>query len=217
MTSTQCLCVVACLSGFGTFSQFRSVAQPAPAEWHTIQVPGAWETNGPPAAKDYNGFAWYKTWVKPSDSFFTKHERNLFEESVTINIRDLADAHEVYVNGGRIGAGGQLPPSFQSGRGEIHRHKVPVGTLRKGEWNEIALRVYNQSGPGGFLGDAPFIMDYFMESVFEGPGFSGDDTNWVNGPLQDKPAVSAFDRFRESNRVLGEAGRIRAGAALVSG
>ena len=40
---------------------------------------------------------------------------------------------------------------------------------RVGEWNEIAIRVYNKSGPGGFLGEAPFIMNYFMECVVEGP------------------------------------------------
>lgn len=194
-------CVLASLAGVAAFAQSDA------SDWQTINVPGAWETTGPPAVKAYDGFAWYRTWVKPNDSFFSQHERNLFEESVTVNIRDLADAHEVYVNGRRIGAGGQFPPNFQSGQGQIHRHKVPVGTLRKGQWNEIALRVYNQTGPGGFLGDAPFIMDYFMECVFEGPWQFrlGDNTNWVGGPLAIKPAASAFEQFHESNRVLGEA------------
>jgi putative membrane-bound dehydrogenase-like protein len=193
-----------------------SVAQPASSDWQTIRVPGAWETNGPPAAKDYDGVAWYRTWLKPSDTFFTKHERNLFQESVIINIRDLAEAHEVYVNGKKIGVGGQFPPNFQSGRNLIHRHKVPVGTLRKGEWNEIVVRVYNGSGPGGFLGDAPFIMDYFMECVFEGVWQFrlGDSSNWVGGALTDKPASSSFDEFRESNRTLGEAAQVVPGERL---
>jgi len=205
--------LAACFLGF---VQSVTIAQPASTDWQTILVPGAWETNGPPAARAYDGFAWYRTWLKPSDSFFTKHERNLFEESVTINIRDLADAHEVYVNGKRIGAGGQFPPNFQSGRSLIHRHKVPVGTLRKGEWNEIAILVYNASGPGGFLGDAPFIMDYFMESVFEGPWQFrlGDSTNWLGGSLANKPADTAFDKFRESNRTLGEAAQVVTGDRL---
>src|SRR5262245_33082280 len=73
--------------------------------WVPIRVPGAWETNGPPAARSYDGFAWYRTWLKPHDSFFTKHERDLFAESVTLSIRDLADAHEVFINGTRIGSG----------------------------------------------------------------------------------------------------------------
>jgi hypothetical protein len=43
------------------------------AEWHTITVPGAWEEKGPPAARGYDGVAWYRTWVKVPDTFsFTK-------------------------------------------------------------------------------------------------------------------------------------------------
>src|SRR5262245_39880462 len=75
----------------------------AESQWSLIQVPGAWETTGPGEARQYDGFAWYRTWLKPHDSFFTKHERDLFAESVTFNIRDLGDAYEVFVNGTSIG------------------------------------------------------------------------------------------------------------------
>ncbi len=175
-------------------------AQTASPGWQLVPVPGA--TN-------FTGVAWYRTWVKVHDTFFSKHERNLFEESVGVNIRDLAGAHEVWVNGKKIGAGGAFPPSYQSGREAIHRHKVPVGTLRKGEWNEIAVRVYNPSGPGGFLGDAPFIMNYFMECVFEGGWeFRLGDGYTPGGAVTNKPATTAFDAFRESNRVLGRAEQV---------
>ena len=76
------------------------------ADWRTAIVPGSWEEKGPAAAKSYDGVAWYRTWVKVDDAFFTPHERNLYEESVSINIRDLADAHELYANGIKICAGG---------------------------------------------------------------------------------------------------------------
>lgn len=185
------------------------------ADWAPVVVPGAWEENGPLAAKNYDGVAWYRTWVKVHDSFFTKHDRNLYEESVSVNIRDLADAHEVYVNGVRIGAGGQFPPDFRSGRGDVHRHKVPVGTLRKGEWNEIAVRIYNRSGPGGFLGEAPFIMNYFMECVLEGPWeFSVGDDYRPGGAVKERPVATSFDRFRESNRVLGRSAQWVTGPRL---
>lgn len=193
-----------------------ALAQPlAAAEWSTIPVPGTWEEKGPAEAKSYDGIAWYRTWVKVHDSFFTKHERNLFEESVSVNIRNLADAHEVYVNGKKIGAGGAFPPNFQSGRSLVHRHKVPVGTLHKGEWNEIAVRVYNKSGPGGFTVEAPFIMNYFMESVLEGPWeiHLGDDYK-PGEALKEKPVTTAFDQFRESNRVLGRSAEFVTGPKL---
>jgi putative heme-binding domain-containing protein len=178
-------------------------------------VPGAWEEEGPAFARNHDGMAWYRAWVKVHDSFFTRHARNLYEESVSLNLRDVADAHEVYVNGVRIGAGGQFPPDFRSGRGEIHRHKVPVGTLRQGEWNEIAIRVYNESGPGGFLGEAPFIMNYFMEAVLEGAWeFSLGDTLQPGSARTDRPDSFAFDQFRESNRVLGRSAQWVTGPKL---
>ena len=170
--------------------------------WQLVSVPGA--TN-------FTGVAWYRAWVKVPDSYFSKHERNLFEESVGVYIRDLAGAHEVWVNGKKIGTGGSFPPDYRSGRETFHRHKVPVGTLRKGAWNEIAIRIYKpaDAGTGGFLGDAPFIMDYFIECVFEGSWeFRLGDGYSPGGAVTNRPVAAAFDKFRESNRVLGRAAQV---------
>ena len=178
------------------------------ADWSTVTVPGARDAVQVQAAAAAGGAAWYRTWVKVHDSFFIKHERNLYEESVGVNIRDLSGAHEVWVNGVKLGTGGAFPPDYRSGRTAIHRHKVPVGTLRKGEWNELAIHVYNPAGAGpqGFLGDAPFIMNYFMECVFAGTWEFRPGDDYQPGPaVTVKPPVTAFDSFRESNRVLGRA------------
>ncbi len=149
--------------------------------------------------------AWYRTWVRVDDSFFTKHERNLFEESVGVNFRELEGAHEVFVNGVKIGTGGAFAPGYKSASKEVFRHKVPVGTLKKGEWNEIVFHVQQPEGKGGFLGEAPFIMNYFMECVLEG-AWEYSATPFIPGPaLKAKPASSSFSVFRESNRVLGRA------------
>jgi putative membrane-bound dehydrogenase-like protein len=178
--------------------------RPAPqaAEWRPVQVPGPRKAAEAPGA---DGLAWYRAWVKVDDSFFTKHERNLFEESVGINIRGLAGAHEVWVNGKKIGGG-------DAG---LQRHKVPVGTLRKGEWNEIALRVQTPAAaPGGFLGEAPFIMNYFVECIFEGAWEYRPGGDYAPGAaLPKKPAAATFEAFRESNRVLGRAEQVH-GAKL---
>ncbi len=50
------------------------------ADWQPAKVPGAIPAEGT---------AWLRCWVKPHDSFFTKHERNLFEESVGFHFSDL--------------------------------------------------------------------------------------------------------------------------------
>jgi putative heme-binding domain-containing protein len=170
------------------------------ADWQAVQVPG-------PQA--FTGTAWYRCWVRVADSFFTPHDRNLFEESVGVNLREFAGAHEVWVNGRRAGIGGSFPPEYRNGFDDLHRHKVPVGTLRKGLWNEIAIRVHVPSGRGGFLGPAPFIMDYFVECVFEGEWEFLASAEYQPGPaLAARPARAAFSEFRESHRVLGRAGQV---------
>ncbi len=163
----------------------------AAADWQPVAVPGTREASGP---------VWLRCWVKPHDSFFSKHERNLFEESVGFNLSDLPGAHEVWVNGVRIGT--------TSDPG-LHRHKVPVGTLVPGQWNEIAVKVEPVDGAVGFRGEAPFLMNYFWECIFEGEWelLSGGDYT-PGKALAEKPGRAAYDQFRESNRVLGRAEQV---------
>lgn len=146
-----------------------------------------------------SGSTWLRCWVKPHESFFTKHDRNLFEESVGFHFSDLPGAHEVWVNGVRIGGGSE--PGFL-------RYKVPVGTLVPGQWNEIAVKTTPVDGAIGFRKEAPFLMNYFWECIFEGEWeqLSGDFS--PGKALAEKPARAAFDAFRESNRVLGRAEQV---------
>jgi len=170
-----------------------------------IRVPGRWTTQTRQAVDDAGGWAWYRSWIRPADSFFTPHERNLFEESVGITIADLSGAHEVFVNGKSIGTGGAFPPNYRDGGGQTVRHKVPVGTLKRGSWNELLIHVYLPPAvkEGGFLGDAPFIMDYFRECVLAGSWeFFPGQTRPVE-VTETEPPHARFDHFRDSNRVLG--------------
>jgi putative heme-binding domain-containing protein len=184
------LCLFWCLAALGAASASAQSVVPVPS-------PSA----RPPVAAEF----WLRTWVKVDDSFFTKHERNLFEESVGVHFRDLEGAHELFVNGVKVGAGGAFAPNYQSARKEVFRHKVPVGTLKKSEWNEVVFHVQQPEGKGGFLGEAPFIMNYFMECVLEG-AWEYSATPLVPGAsLKVRPRSSSFAQFRESNRVLGRA------------
>ena len=175
---------------------------------------GTWQLIPVPGTNNLSSVGWYRAWVKVPDSFFSTHERNLFEESVGVYIRDLPGAHEVWMNGRKLGTGGNFPPDYRDGGDSLHRHKVPVGTLRKGQWNEIAIHVYRPptdraASPAGFLGTAPFIMDYFLECVFQGAWeFRPGEDYSPNGALTNKPSGAAFDTFRESSRVLGRAAQV---------
>ncbi|MDP7108032.1 MAG: hypothetical protein QGH41_13180, partial [Roseibacillus sp.] len=58
--------------------------------------------------------------------------RSLWRESVTFSVSGVADAHEVFINGRRIGGGGGFPPEFQRDTEEgMARYKVPPGLLPK--------------------------------------------------------------------------------------
>ena len=72
-------------------------------------VTNAWQPVTVPGAVPFTGLGWYRAWIKVPDSYFTRHERNLFEESVGVYIRDLAGAHEAWLNGRRIGTGSRGP------------------------------------------------------------------------------------------------------------
>ena len=186
---------------------FTFLAPSGSGDWVTVAVPGT---------HDFKGYGWYRTWFKPPQRFFAKHERDLWGESVIFNVRGLAGAHEVYVNGKRIGGGGSFPPGFEDGRKGNHQHKVPSGSLVPEAWNQLAVRVYAPGGGGGFPGEAPFLMNYFLECVFEGPWEfrPGDARVDFDGVLDQRPPGSGFDRFRESNRVLAEAERFVHGRKL---
>jgi len=54
--------------------------------WQPVPVPGSIPADTTSAAPSWRA---YRAWVKPHDSFFMPHERNLFAESVTLNIRIL--------------------------------------------------------------------------------------------------------------------------------
>ena len=169
-----------------------------------------------PGEQSFSGHAYYRTWFKPHASFFSKHERDLFGESVILNIRGLAGAHAVFVNGKRIGMGGQFPPDFRDGRDGNHRHKIPSGTLVRDQWNELVVKVYNPSGKGGFLTEAPFVMNYFWECVFAGKWEfrqSGDES-FLRSAVKEQPTGTHFATFTESNRVLGEAEKLVHGNKL---
>lgn len=177
------------------------------ADWKPISVPGAWEEKGPPEARSYDGIAWYRTWVKVPDNFVRRGDKRdeiRYADTVGVVVRDVADAHEVYVNGVKIGAGGRFPPTFQGTRDSLHRHKVPLGVLVQGEWNEVAVRIYNPTGPGGFLRTPPRLMNTMAECVLEGTWEFMAADGYTPGKAQPRrPERSAFDQFQPANFVLG--------------
>jgi hypothetical protein len=189
-----------------------------PGSWSAVDATDAWQPVPVPgpipavAASAAPTWRWYRAWLKPHDSFFTPHERNLFAESVTLNLRGFSGAHEVFVNGVSVGRGGTFPPEYQDGVVGNHRHKIPPGLLKQGQWNGLFIRAYHPDGRSGFQGEAPFVMDYFNEAILEGvwewrPAESAGSPGSEATARTERPAQAAFDQYHESHRVLGEAQR----------
>lgn len=177
------------------------------ADWNTVTVPGS---------QEFRGYGWYRAWLKPHPSFFSQHERDLFGESVVLNIRGLTGAHAAYVNGTKIGTGGSFPPEYRDGSDGNHRHKIPSGTLVADQWNELVIQVYHESDQGGFQTEPPFVMNYFWECVLAGSWefHSGETPKFSGQPLESRPELAAFQEFQQSNRVLGEAEKLFHGDKL---
>jgi putative membrane-bound dehydrogenase-like protein len=174
------------------------VASALAEEWEDAVVPMSWNDSVQ---------KWFRCWVKVPDHWTVMTGRSLWRESVTFTVTEVADVHEVYVNGQRIGGEGTFPPRFGKATGErITRYKIPPGLLPKGQWNEVVVRVFNKGPHGGFRGGAPSIQGYFLECILEGQWES-----WRGGraplgkALVKKPARAAYETFVEASRILGEA------------
>ena len=107
--------------------------------WKKVRVPGSWESDG---FKDYDGFAWYRTTFKLKE----KHlDKNLY-----LNLGEIDDVDETYLNGASIGKTGEFPPFHQSAYNRSRLYKLPQKYLKAGE-NALAVRVFDQYGPGGIV------------------------------------------------------------------
>ena len=184
----------------------------ANAEIITVPVPGP-----SPLEKEKNQLGTYRCWVKVPDHWTNASGRDLWVESVTFTIEKLAESHELWINGKKIGSAGKLSEEkFESGFKGTHRYKVPPGLLVKGHWNEIYIRNFSLSGKSGFLGSAPSIQGYFLECVFSGNWeFIGSGKTLGPGKsVPQKPARATFENFLEANRVLSEAKELMPGTSL---
>lgn len=166
--------------------------------WTSLRVPGTWEQQGEGKFAKHAGYAWYRCYVKVPDSWVGL---KLYADSLVLAVSKVDGAHEVYVNGRKLGSAGTLPPQYASGLDTVRRYKVPPGLLQKGVTNVVALRVYRQGGTGGFQGIAPVLSSYEHEIKLEGQWEFriGDDPAWALKPVDRKPAVALFEKVEEAS------------------
>lgn len=142
-----------------------------------LAVPGTWEQANDLAGHD--GFGWYQCEVKVPDSW---KGRGAF-----LFIEKIDNASECFINGTKVGVSGAMPPRYANGHDNIHRYVIPTATLKPGEVNTIAIRVYDEGGVGGFKAGAPQLIAGNEAIVLEGlwQFRIGDDLSWA----ADKPGT----------------------------
>lgn len=89
-------------------------------------------------------------WLRQS-FYLPQKPINSSKDSVILDLGRIDDADECFLNGKRIGKGGNIPPGCISAW-NVHRYyKVHINDtiLKWGKPNLIALRVYNQGNVGG--------------------------------------------------------------------
>ena len=156
-------------------------------DWTLLPVPGAWESTADGTFADYDGFAWYRCYVKVPATWSV--------DVVHFVVGRVDNAHEAYVNGVKIGGAGSLPPAYRSGYVEPKHYAVPVEALRTGRFNLIAMRIYDAGGHGGMRAAAPTLYADDAAIQLEGDWEfrTGDDPAWAT--WSDDAPVPKHARF----------------------
>jgi hypothetical protein len=161
------------------------------SKWSKIRVPGQWEEQGFPG---YDGYAWYRKSIEiPTDW----HQRQLY-----LDLGQVDDVDEVYVNGYFIGFRGQFPPEYITAYNHNRFYFLPQYCLKPGRTNVIAVRVYDSEMGGGiYRGEIgikeithPIVLEQELPSIWKFQ--TGDNMEWRTPKFDDRQweniAVPAF-------------------------
>ncbi|CAD0008980.1 sialate O-acetylesterase [Flavobacterium chungangense] len=107
------------------------------SDWNTMHVPGYWADNGLP---NTNGAVWFRKEFKI---------QKVKENSVKLILGRIVDADSVFVNGHFVGTTSYLYPP--------RKYSFNSNILKEGK-NEIAIRIINNSGKGGFVMDKQYQL-----------------------------------------------------------
>ncbi|HUU09693.1 MAG TPA: glycoside hydrolase N-terminal domain-containing protein [Phycisphaerae bacterium] len=177
--------------------------------WLTVHVPGFWEEQNA-KARGYDGFAWYRCFVKVPKAFAG--------EAARLELARIDDADEAFVNGRRVGATGRMPPNYHGLSSAVRAYDVPAAGLRAGDWNLIAVRVYDAGGGGGIVGDPIRLISPRGEIRLEGTWQFriGDDATWAAWPA-DPSSAEAKTVAEAFSKIPDAAGRAAAVRAALTG
>ena len=151
-------------------------------DWERINVPDSWEDEGFPG---FDGMAWYR--------YEISGKIELPKKNLILNLGRIDDVDEVFFNGKLIGGKGTFPPQYNTAYNTLRLYKIPQNLIRRKGNNVIAVRVYDEQGPGGIIrghkigiyeSDNDFDLVYqCLEGTWKFK--SGNDPEWKNPDIDD--------------------------------
>jgi sialate O-acetylesterase len=169
------------------------------SSWDKIKVPSAWENDG---YVGYDGYAWYRTkLIIPS---------YLSEEVLFLDLGQIDDVDETYLNGHKIGGMGSFPPEYVSAYNQDRHYYIPSEFINKSGDNILAVRVYDEKQDGGIVNGKVSVCTYnempnmIVSLEGEWKFKKDDDPSWSNPKFDDWNWETMFvPNFWESQGYFG--------------
>jgi sialate O-acetylesterase len=117
---------------------------------------------------------------------------------LTLMVPAVDNCHESYFNGRKVGAAGAMPPNYVNGLDSEKPCTIPAKLVRPGEWNFLAVRVYDAGGAGGFRDGPPTLTLGKQHIKLEGRWLFhlGDKPEWADWPKDKQaPAYVTFGQL----------------------
>lgn len=176
--------------------------------WTPTTVPGTWSLSGPQFGEDYNGFAWYRCYVRVPSAWAGSR--------LLLVAHEIGDVDEAFFNGEKIGANGSLPPLFSRPSSQVRRpFVIEPDQVRFGDYNLVAWRVFDQSGEGGLL-SGPIHLSRKNDAIDLAGNWlvrEGDKPAWKNWLSSDREDEVASFQMAVGSPVAGSRGVVPADQA----
>ncbi|MFO0827496.1 MAG: glycoside hydrolase family 95 protein [Phycisphaerales bacterium] len=158
--------------------------------WQTLSAPGAWEKSGVTGTANYDGFAWYRA--------FVKLPAGVGDKPAELVLGSIDDADETFVNGAKVGATGGMPPTPHTAWSARRSYALAPNTLHEG-WNVIAVRVHDSGGAGGIVRGPLRLVTASSAIGLDGAWEFrvGDDASWAKPSDIDAAALAFLSRTGE--------------------
>ncbi len=182
------------LVGIFAIPVFSSIAAEN-KDWQPLRVPGFWEKSFGGVVEAHDGYAWYRCFVRiPAD---------WQGESLALDLGQIDDCDEAFFNGTKVGGRGTVQP-FRTASEEARQYTLAPERVRGGDWNLLAVRVWDGGGAGGIstgslrLSCAKGILKLGGTWEFR----TGDDLAWAQWPAD----MDAAGRAKLAQQFAAKAG-----------